>query len=87
LAQTRWDDVVVFRIRTNPASGESRVEALETGAVREGSAIRLTDPVDDAVFGSPIVTEQGVIGMVQDERIGSFLPLELVAQAAPPATQ
>jgi hypothetical protein len=87
LEQTKWDQVVVFRIRTNPASGESRVEALQTGAVKDGSAIRLTDPVDDAVFGSPIVTEQGVIGMVQDERTGTFLPPELVAQAAPPVTQ
>ncbi len=85
LEQTQWDHVVVFRIRTNPASGESSVEALETGAVKEGSAIHLTDPVDDAVFGSPIVTEQGVIGMVQDERTGTFLPPELAAQAAPPA--
>jgi hypothetical protein len=41
--------------------------------------------VDAAVFGSPIVTPDGVIGLVQDEQTGTFLPDDLLTPAAPPA--
>jgi hypothetical protein len=54
------------------------------GARREGKGIHLTEPVDAAVFGSPIVTPDGVIGMVQDEQAGAFLPADLGTPAAVP---
>jgi hypothetical protein len=76
-AQDSWDQVAVFRQRRNPATGETYVEAFGLGARREGQGIRLTVPVDSAVFGSPIVTPDGVIGIVQDEQAGALLPVEM----------
>lgn len=78
-----WDQVAVFRLRVDPSSGDRYVETLQLGARRDGDAIHLTQPVDEAVFGSPIVTPEGVIGMVQDEQAGTFLPADLFAAAAP----
>jgi hypothetical protein len=77
VAQNRWEQVAVFRLRIDPVSKAPSLEVLELGAYREGKSIHLTEPVDSAVFGSPIVTPDGVIGMVQDEQTGTFLPTEM----------
>ena len=61
------------------------VEALQMKARREGKGIHLSEPVDAAVFGSPIVTPAGVIGLVQDEQTGAFLPDNLLAAPSAPA--
>ena len=61
------------------------VEVLQMKASREGKGIHLSEPVDAAVFGSPIVTPDGVIGLVQDEQTGAFLPNDLLAPVAAPA--
>lgn len=74
--QDSWDQVVVFRRRTGNA-GKPIVEALLLAAKRDGSGILLSEPVDDAVLGSPIVTRDGVIGMVQDEQSGTFLASDM----------
>lgn len=72
-AQDSWEQVVVFRQRSEPVTGKPFVEALALSARRDGKGIRLSEPVDAAVFGSPIVAPEGVIGMVQDEQTGTFL--------------
>jgi hypothetical protein len=85
VAQDSWDHVAVFRMREDAVTKQPSVEVLQLGARREGQGIRLTEPVDAAVFGSPIVTPDGVIGLVQDEQAGAFLPADLLAPAAAPA--
>lgn len=84
-AQDSWEQVAVFRLRKDLASKRPSVEVLQLGARREGKGIRLTEPVDSAVFGSPIVTPNGVIGLVQDEQTGAFLPAEMLAPTPAPA--
>jgi hypothetical protein len=81
-AQLSWEQVVVFRLRTDRATQKPLAEALALSARREGKAIRLSEPVDSAVFGSPIVTPDGVIGMVEDEQTGTLLPEDLLQPAA-----
>jgi len=76
-----WDQIAVFRLRVDPTTMQRSVEVLQMGARRLGQAIRLNDPVDSAVYGSPIVTPDGVIGVVQDEETGAFLPPELMSPA------
>jgi len=83
-AQDAWEHVAVFRLREDPVTRKPSVEVLQMGARREGKGIHLTEPVDAAVFGSPIVTPDGVIGMVQDEQAGAFLPADLGTPAAVP---
>lgn len=74
LAQDSWDQVVVFRLRKGTGGDGGAVEPLPIAARRDGNSIHLMQPVDDAVYGSPIVTPDGVIGIVQDEQTGTFLP-------------
>lgn len=82
IAQDHWDQVAVFRLHMDGKTGQAAVEILPIRAFRDGHAIRLSDPVDSAVFGSPIVTPDGVIGIVQDERVGAFLPADILARRA-----
>jgi hypothetical protein len=74
LAQDSWDQVVVFRLRRASGAEGGAVEPLPIAARRDGNSIHLMQPVDDAVYGSPIMTPEGVIGIVQDEQTGTFLP-------------
>jgi hypothetical protein len=83
-AQESWDRVAVFRLRQDSATKLPSVEVLQLGARRDGKGIQLSNPVDSAVFGSPIVTPEGVIGLVQDEQSGTFLPMEMLAPVAAP---
>jgi hypothetical protein len=85
VAQDAWDQVVIFRLREDAVTKKPSVEALQMKARREGKGIHLSEPVDAAVFGSPIVTPDGVIGLVQDEQTGAFLPDNLLVPAAAPA--
>ncbi|MGD0829723.1 MAG: hypothetical protein ABR907_02185 [Terracidiphilus sp.] len=80
-AQDAWEQVAVFRLREDPVTKKPKVDVLQMGARRAGDGIQLTEPVDAAVFGSPIVTPDGVIGLVQDEQAGTFLPADLQGAA------
>ena len=82
-ARDSWEHVAVFRLREDAATRKPSVDVLQLGARRDGLGIRLSEPVDGAVFGSPIVTPDGVIGLVQDEQTGAFLPADLLAAATP----
>jgi len=84
VAQDSWDQVVIFRLREDAVTKKPSVEALQMKARREGKGIHLSEPVDAAVFGSPIATPDGVIGLVQDEQTGAFLPDNLLVPAAAP---
>jgi hypothetical protein len=78
-AQDSWEHVAVFRLHEDAATRKPSVDVLQLAARRDGLGIRLSEPVDGAVFGSPIVTPDGVIGLVQDEQTGAFLPADLLA--------
>ena len=85
-AQDSWPQVAVFRLREDAATKKPSIELLTMAATRDGKSIHLSEPVDAAVFGSPIITPDGVIGLVQDEQTGAFLPEDLQAPAALPAS-
>jgi hypothetical protein len=85
LAQSTWEKVLVFRLRNPSKTGDRTIEPVELAAKREENSIRLNEPVDASVFGSPIIAPEGVIGIVQDEWTGTLLPVDLkqtTAQAA-----
>jgi hypothetical protein len=83
-AQNNWEHIAVFRLRVDAVTKQPSLEVLQLSARREGAGIRLSEPVDAAVFGSPIATPDGVIGLVQDEQTGAFLPADLLVPAAAP---
>jgi len=85
VAQDSWAQVAVFRLRVDATTKQPSFEVLQMSASRDGQGIHLSEPVDAAVFGSPIATPDGVIGLVQDEQTGAFLPDDLLTQAVPAA--
>jgi hypothetical protein len=79
LQQDAWEKVAVFRLMQE--GGVGKVEVVTLSARRDGDGIRLDRPVDGTIFGSPIVAPEGVLGLVQDEDTGAFLPDDVVAAA------
>jgi hypothetical protein len=63
---TNWETVAVFRFRRGSRGGSADPEL-----VLNGNRIELGETVDSSAFGSPIVTADGVIGVVQDENGGA----------------
>ncbi len=80
--QDRWEKTAVFRLVTDATSGKQSVEIVEIPAHREGQSIRFDHPMDSSFFGSPVLLPEGVLGMVQDEDTGAFLPADVVANSA-----
>ena len=80
--QDSWEKVAIYRLNLDPNTGKPSVEVVQLSAHRNGQVIRLDESVDPAFYGSPIVVPEGVLGIVQDEQAGAFLPADL-ATASP----
>ncbi len=63
-----WDRVTLFR-----ADDAGKLELISMSAHSENGRIALEDPIDDRAYGSLLVTSDGALGMVQDERSGMIL--------------
>ncbi len=81
-----WDKVAVYRMMQDPATGQRSVDVIQLSAKRDGQSIHFDEPVDPSFFGSPILVPEGVLGVVQDEQVGAFLPADLVTTAGSDAT-
>jgi hypothetical protein len=81
-----WDKVAVYRMMQDPATGQRSVDVIQLSAERDGQSIHFDEPVDPTFFGSPILVPEGVLGIVQDEQVGAFLPADLVTTAGSGAT-
>jgi hypothetical protein len=81
-----WDKVAVYRMVQDARTGTLSVDVLQLSAKRDGGVIHLDQPVDPSFFGSPILVPEGVLGIVQDEQAGAFLPADLVTAAGSGAT-
>lgn len=83
--QDSWDKVALYRLVID-AQNKSSIEVIEISARRDGQGIHLDEPVDPSFYGSPIIVPEGVLGIVQDEQSGAFLPADIAnAAAAEPA--
>jgi hypothetical protein len=84
--QDAWQKVAVYRLRldeTGKATGTTTtVDAIQLSARRDGQSIRLDHPLDASFYGSPILVPEGVLGIVQDEETGAFLPADLTGSNA-----
>ena len=72
-----WEKVALYRIVQDPPTGRRSIDVIQLSARRDGQAIHLDHPVDPSFFGSPILVPEGVLGIVQDEEVGAFLPADL----------
>jgi len=77
--QDNWEKVAIYRLNLDPATGKPSVEVVQLSAHRDGQGIHLDESVDPTFYGSPIVVPEGVLGIVQDEQAGAFLPTDLAS--------
>ena len=72
-----WQPATVVRLRRE----QDRIEAvfLQTAVRSNDGRVELRDPVDTDAFGSPIWTEAGVVGVVQEDTSGADLKRALSA--------
>ncbi len=63
-----WDSLTLFRV-----DDTGNFESVRTAAHRQDNRILLDDPVDERAFGSLLLSPQGPVGMVQDEKSGMVL--------------
>lgn len=83
--QDSWDKVALYRLLID-AQNKASIEVIEISARRDGQGIHLDEPVDPSFYGSPIIVPEGVLGIVQDEQSGAFLPADIAnAAGAEPA--
>ena len=66
----KWDSLALLRF-PRLGSGTLAPEVILTSGYLDHGRIRLAVSVDSTVFGSPIVSPDGVVGMVQDESTGT----------------
>ena len=62
-----WDRVAVFRFPGGLNDPQARADLVFVPAVRSGSVITLETPLDSSAFGSPVLSQEGLIGLVQDQ--------------------
>ena len=63
-----WDRIALFRFTES-----SRPEVVYLPAHRDGNRLVLEGMMDESAFGSPMVTPEGAIAMLQDEHSGLFM--------------
>ena len=83
--QSSWDKVALYRLILD-AQNQPSIEVIEVSARRDGQGIHLDEPVDPSFYGSPIMVPEGVLGIVQDEQAGAFLPADIAMAAAATAS-
>ena len=88
--QDAWLKVAVYRLRLNEigkTTGNATADAIQLSAQRDGQSIHLDHPLDASFYGSPILVPEGVLGIVQDEQTGTFLPADLAGTSLTGATE
>lgn len=69
-----WDRVAVFRFPGGVNDRQARADLVFVPANRNGSMITLETPLDSSAWGSPVISQDGVIGFLQDKN--SAIPVK-----------
>jgi hypothetical protein len=69
-----WDRVAVFRFPGGVSDRQARADLIFVPASRAGAMIMLETPLDSTAWGSPVVSQEGIIGLLQDQ--ASAVPLK-----------
>lgn len=62
-----WDRVAVFRFPGGVNDRQARADLVFVPASRNGSTITLETPLDSSAWGSPVVSQDGIVGFLQDK--------------------
>ena len=78
-----WDRLAMIRLlHTSSAQNDPvGIEVVMLPATGQGSQIRFGEHIDDSGYGSPVLTQDGVIGLLQDEDSATMLSSIKAAEA------
>jgi len=65
--QTSWDSVAVFRFPGGAERKQPRPDLIFVAASKESPKLHLAASVDASAWGAPLISPQGVIGVIQSE--------------------
>ena len=68
-----WDRLTVFRLSETGKNPNGNMELISSPAHLQDGRIVLDDPVDDRAWGSLLLSPDGAVGMLQEERTGMVL--------------
>jgi hypothetical protein len=68
-----WDRLTVFRLSETGKNPNGTMELISSPAHLQDGRIVLDDPVDDRAWGSLLLSPDGAVGMLQEERSGMVL--------------
>jgi hypothetical protein len=72
--KNQFDSVALFRFPGGADAREARPDLIFVAASRNGTTLKLTAKVDSTGWGSPVISPDGVVGVVVDQ--DSAVPLE-----------
>ena len=65
--QTSWESVAVYRFPGGTERKQSHPDLIFVPVTKESARLRLAASVDGSALGAPLISPQGVIGIVQSE--------------------
>jgi hypothetical protein len=71
--EKKWDRLGVFHLIRAAGSGSVRAEVVFLPATSDGKQIAFGQPIDESAFGSPVMSPDGAIALVQNEGHATML--------------
>ena len=68
--QTSWDSVAVYRFPGGTDRKQTHPDLIFLPVTKENARLKLAVPVDGSAWGAPLISPQGVIGVIQSENSG-----------------
>jgi len=68
--ESSWDRLAVFRFPAGTRNKQAHPDLVVLTATRQRSTIQMAMPIDYSGWGAPLISSQGIVGIVQDERTG-----------------
>jgi len=85
--QSSWDSVAVYRFPGGTERKQTHPDLIFIPVTKETFRLKLGVPVDGSAWGAPLISPQGVIGVIQSENSGlTWEDIQRVL-AAPPTPQ
>jgi len=79
VAASAWDQLAMFHFADGIDADQAQAQLILMPARLEGGRIRLDGQVDWSAWGSPLISREGVVGIVQQEKTGVTLGSALKA--------
>jgi hypothetical protein len=68
--QASWESVAVYRFPGGTERKQLHPDLIFVPVAKENARLRLATSVDGSAWGAPLISPQGVIGVIQSESTG-----------------